>query len=212
MKLAKYLSIFFAVMTVALIVATAIGYACFHREPPTIQTSIEEAEAKTEILMEAICRGDHTAAGDSLCGKPQLQWDEETAAWLSTRLWLAYTDSLSYTFSGPCYATPSGLFRDVTVTALDIPALKPKIQERFEQLMEPYEVVTRYDSEIFDENGVLRQEFSAEILHQAVEQILLEDNAYTEYQITLELVFQDEQWWVVPKQPLIDLIAGVITQ
>ena len=212
MKYAKYLSVLFAVIAVVLMAATAIGYVCFHSEPPMIQTPVEEAEARTEMLMEAICRADYTAVGESLYGKPELQWDQETAAWLSTQLWQAYTDSMSYKFSGPCYTTESGIFRDVTITALDVPALSPKIQERFQLMLEPYLTVSRYDPEIYDENGVLRQEFTADMLHQAVEQILLEDNACTEYQITLELTFQDDQWWVVPKEPLIDIIAGVMTQ
>ena len=205
-------SVLFAVIAVVLVVATAVGYVCFHNEPPMIQTSIEGAEAKTEMLMEAICGGDNTAVRESLYGTPDLQWNQDSAAWLSTRLWSAYTNSMSYAFSGPCYATESGIFRDVTVTALDVPALHPKIQEQFQLLLEPYLTVSRYDSEVNDENGDLRQEFTAEVLHQAVEQILLEDNACADYQITLELTFQDGQWWVVPKQSLIDIIAGVMTK
>lgn len=212
MKYAKFLSIFFAVIAVVMIAATAIGYICFRHEPPMIQTPIQEAEARTEMLMEAICSGDYAAAGESLHGKPELQWDQKTAAWLSTRLWQAYGESMSYTFSGPCYATESGIYRDVTITALDVPALSPKIQERFDLLLEPYLTVSRYDSEIYDENGVLLQEFTADILHQAVEQILLEENTSTDYQITLALTFQDGQWWVVPEQSLIDIIAGVMPQ
>ena len=212
MKSAKYLSVIFAAIAAVMIAATAIGYVCFHHQPPMIQTSVEGAQARSEQLMEAICRGDHAAVGESMYGKPELQWNREEAAWLSTRLWQAYTDSMSYAFSGPCYATEEGIFRDVTVTALDVPALSPKIQERFQLLLEPYLTVSRYDSEVNDENGDLRQEFTADILHQAVEQILQEENAGAEYKITLELVFQDDQWWVVPKQPIIDIIAGVTTQ
>lgn len=212
MKHAKYLSIFFAAIAAVLIVATAIGYVCFHREPPMIQTPVEEAEVRTELLMEAICRRDYAAAGESLYGKPELQWNWETASWLSTRLWLAYAGSMSYEFSGPCYATGSGICRDVTVTVLDIPALSPKIQDQFQLLMEPYLTEARYGSEAFDENGVLRQDFAEDVLHQAVEQTLQEDNARASYPITLELVFQNGQWWVVPKQTLIDIVAGVVTQ
>ena len=37
MKLEKYLSAIFAVLAVALIVVTAVGYAYFHQTPPMIQ-------------------------------------------------------------------------------------------------------------------------------------------------------------------------------
>ena len=212
MKLAKYLSVFFAAMAAVLIVAAAMGYACFHREPPMIQTPVEDAEIRTELLMEAICRGDYSGAAESLYGKPELQWNQETASELGVLLWQAYSSTLSYEFSGPCYATGSGIFRDVTVTALDIPGLCPKIQERFELLMEPYLTEARYDSEAFDANGVLRQDFAGAVLRRAVEQLLPEEQDRASCQITLELVFQNGQWWVLPKRTLIDIAAGVMPQ
>ena len=212
MKLEKYLSAIFAAMAVALIVATAIGYASFHQTPPMIQTPQEEAEVRAELLMEALCQGDYSAAGESLYGSPELQWNPGTASELGALLWQAYSNSMSYEFSGPCYATGKGIFRDVTVTVLDIPALCLKIGERFQALMEPYLAEARYDSEAFDENGVLRQDFSAGKLRKATEQVLLLRNSYATYQITLELVYQNGQWWVMPKQNLIDIVAGAMTQ
>ena len=77
--------------------------------------------------------------------------------------------------------------------------------------MEPYLAEAQYDSEAFDENGVLRQDFSAGKLRKATEQVLLLRNSYATHQITLELVYQNGQWWVMPKQNLIDIVAGVMT-
>jgi len=211
MKLAKVLSLFFAMIAVLMVTATAIVYAHFRGEPPMIQLSMDELNARTDILMEAICRGDYSAASASLYGSPELQWDHDTAAWLSTRLWSAYSDSITYAFSGPCYATNSGIFRDVTITVLDVPALSSKIEDRFQLLLEPYLTVSRYDPEINEEDGSLRQEFIADVLHQAVEQILSEDNPTIDFRITLELTFKDGQWWVIPQQPLIDIISGTVT-
>ena len=212
MKLEKYLSAIFAVLAVALIAATAAGYMYFHQTPPMIQVPQEDAEVRAELLMESLCQGDYAAAGESLYGSPELQWDPEAASELGALLWEAYSGSMTYEFSGPCYATGDGLFRDVTVTVLDIPALCQKVGERFQALMEPYLVEVEYGSEAFDENGVLRQEFSEGKLRKAVEQVLLLRNSYASHQITLELVYQNGQWWVMPKQNLIDIVAGVVTQ
>lgn len=212
MKISKYLSIIFAALAAVLIAATAICYACLRQTPPMIQTPVEEAEARTELLMEAICQGDYSAAAESLWGNPELKWDQEGASDLGGLLWPAYSGSISYEFAGPCYATGSGIFRDVTVTALDIPALRPKIQGRFLQLMNPYLAEAQYDSEAFDENGALRPEFAADMLRRAVEQALLENNASASYTITLELMFRDGQWWVVPNRSLTDIVAGAATQ
>ena len=212
MKVEKVLSIGFAALAAVLILATIIGYACFRRVPPMVQTPVEEAEIRTEMLMEALCQGDYSTAGESLYGKPELQWDPEAASELGALLWQEYSSSMSYAFSGPCYANGSGIFRDVTVTVLDIPALCPKIQEQFLLLMEPHLAEARYDSEAFDETGALRQDFAAGVLRQAAEQVLLEENTCASHQISLELVFRDGQWWVLPGQTLIDIVAGVTTQ
>ena len=103
-------------------------------------------------------------------------------------------------------------YLNVTMTVLDIPALSPKIQERFLLLMEPYLADARYDSEAFDENGVLRQDFAADVLRRAVQQTLLLEDASASYRITLELVYRDGQWWVLPERNLIDIVAGAMTQ
>ena len=212
MKYTKFLSVLFAVIAALLIVSTAVGYAVFHSAPPMIGTSTNAAEAVSEELIDSICNMDYTAAGEILYGKPALQWAAETASPLSTQLWTAYTNSMTCEFSGPCYATEAGIFRDVTVTALDISALSPKIQERFDLLLEPYLAESRRNTEIYDENGIMRQDFTAGVLYQAIDEILSEDNAHAVHTITLELVFEDGQWWVVPSQSLIDVVVGIMPQ
>ena len=62
-----------------------------------------------------------------------------------------------------------------------------------------------------DENGVLRQELGESILRQAVELTLQEDHAFASYKITLELVYRNGQWWVMPSSSLTDIVAGVTT-
>lgn len=212
MKLAKCLSVFFAVMAAALIVVTAIGYARFHQEPPLIRTSVEGAETRSEMLMEALCGGDYTAASESLYGNPALQWNVETASELGTLIWPAYSNSVSYSFTGPCYVTGSGVFRDVTVTALDIPDLRAKIQGQYLILLDPHLADAQYDSEAFDDDGNLRPDFSANLLRQAVEKVLQREREYVSHQITLELVLRDGRWWVMPTRELIDVVSGAATK
>lgn len=212
MKFAKCLAVFFAVLAAALIAATAMGYERFHQTPPMIRTPVEKAEMRSEMLMEAICSADYAAAKESLYGAPELQWNRETSSELGSILWPAYSGTMSYAFSGPCYVNSTGVFRDVTITVLDVPALRPKIQGEYLLLLNPHLADARYDSEAFDENGALRTDFSAALLRQAVEKVLQRENAYVSHQITLELVLQDGRWQVIPKRDLIDIVAGVTTK
>ena len=170
MKYTKFLSVLFAVIAALLIVSTAVGYAVFHSAPPMIGTSTNAAEAVSEELIDSICNMDYTSAGEILYGKPALQWAAETASPLSTQLWTAYTNSMTCEFSGPCYATEAGIFRDVTVTALDISALSPKIQERFDLLLEPYLAESRRNTEIYDEAlDANETEYAVQMVKKAVD-------------------------------------------
>ena len=41
---------------------------------------------------------------------------------------------------------------------------------------------------------------------------LQEDYAFASYEITLELVYRNGQWWVMPIRSLTDIVAGVTPQ
>ena len=86
MKIAKCLSVFFLLIAVAVMAVTAVAYVKFYQAPPMIQTPVEEAEKRAEMLMDAICQGDYSAAGESLYGNPELKWNQETASQLGAML------------------------------------------------------------------------------------------------------------------------------
>lgn len=212
MKTARFLSAFFALLAVVLIAATGIGYVRFHDAPPMILTPVEEVENRTEALMEAFCRGDYAAARESLYGRPELRWDPDAASELGTVLWEAFGSAVAYEFSGECYASGSGIFRDVVITVLDVPAMIPQIQEHFQFLLEQYTAGARRNAEALDEEGNIREEFMKKVLCEAAQQAVRENSIYAKRQITLALLYQDGQWWVVPDQELIALVTGVMTQ
>lgn len=211
MKSTKILSKLFALAAAALVMAAAVGYGLFRNTPLMILTPVDRAENQTEVLMEALSRGDYAAAGNVMDGQPKLEWNPDQSSETSAILWKAFTGSISYEFSGGCYAAPSGICRDVTVTALDIPALIPLIQERFQQLL-PQRVEEHHKkSEIYDENGNYQEAFVMDVLAQAAGQIVQECGTSASWNLTLELVHRDGQWWIVPDQKLIAVISGALT-
>ncbi len=110
-----------------LLFAASLGAALFLTliagNAPIITDSLTEAEAQTQRLMDAVCSGDYAAAEELLTGGLRLVPEGEHSSALTQALWDAYIDTLSYSFHGGCYADDYGLYRDVTVTILDIPAL-----------------------------------------------------------------------------------------
>lgn len=208
MKLANILSKVFALVAAGLILAVAVGYNRYCDTPLMILTSMEQPEKQTEILMEAICKGDYAAAENVLYGHPKLEWNPEQASELGTVIWDAFDNSISYEFSGGCYASSSGIFRDVTVTKLDIPALIPKIQECFQQLLAQRSTEYQKLSDVLDENGNYHESFVMGVLMEASEQVLQENNSVSRWNLTLKLIRQDGQWQIVPSQQLISIISG----
>lgn len=211
MKSAETLSKVFAFAAAGLILIAAIGCGLYWNTPLMILPSMERAEKQTERFMEAVSQGNYAAAEDVLYGHPKLEWDPDQASELGSVLWDAFGDSISYEFSGGCYVSSAGIFRDVTVTGLDLPAMIPIIQEQFQQLLPKRVMGHRNRSEIYDESGNYRESFVMDVLVEAAEQVLRENSSVSEWNVTLELVCQDGQWQIVPNQQMIYILCGGLT-
>ena len=62
---------------------------------------------------------------------------------------------------------------------------------------------------VYDENGEYREAFAQSVLEEAARQVL--DSADSaERTVTLNLVYEGNQWWVVPDQALLSAISGGI--
>lgn len=207
MKNAKQLSNLFALLGAVLIVGTvALSFLSLNTAPHLVVAS-DDAEQCTQNFMDALCQEDYTAAGNLLLGQPNLAADQEPGSELGSLLWDTYSDSLSYEFVGECYATDAGLSRDVRITALDIPDVMAVLKERSESLLTQSVEVT--DSEIvYDKDNNYREDFVMGVLLDGVIAILEEGYATTSREITLNLTFQNGQWWIQPEQALMNVISG----
>lgn len=117
-------------LTVLLLLTAVVLSVSMRNAQPLTVGSFAAAEAQTEQFMNALCSGDYETAEGLISGGHSLAPAEEFSDPLTQTLWEAYTGSLSHTFNGGCYADQYGLYRDVTVTALDIPALMADLQRK----------------------------------------------------------------------------------
>ncbi len=207
MKLTKGIGLFFALLAAVLILGT-VGLCLRSLDAPVkLLASAQDAEARTETLMEALVQGDYDGVSSVLYGQPSLGGDEEPSQEIGVLLWEAYGSSISYTFDQGCYATDTGLARDVTVTALDISAVMAPLEERFNDLLEE-QAAEEDPSVVYDEDDGYREEFVMAVLAQAAEQVLTQGSYLSSQTVTLELTCQDGQWWVVPGTELLRLLSG----
>lgn len=173
-------------------------------EPP--QAAITEAQT----MLNALCAGDYAGVEAHLRGNPSLGLDRPAADEAGILIWQAFEDSLSYEFTGDCYATDSGLARDVVFTYLDMDSVTENLGQRSRLLLEQRIAEAEDVSEIYDENNEYREDFVMAALHDAVEDAIAEDGRTVTTRITLNLIYEDGQWWVLPEKPLLDVISGGI--
>ena len=191
----------------AILLLLAILLSVFGQNAPVQMLSApRDAETLTASLMDAICRGDYQSAGSLMYGKPDLDARRTPDTALGCLLWDAFTESLSYSFSSSCYATDSGVARDVSVTYLDIPSVMEPLNARTQAILK--QELAAADAQVYDENGALREDFVSEIMCRAAQEVLSQGDYRTESTVTLNLIRQEGKWWILPDRALIRVISG----
>ena len=208
MKRTKILSGIFGVL--GLLLAVVCVYLSLTRlqAQPVLVDIPEDAQQHAQNLMEAICRGDYDQAGQMLYGTPDLGVDREATDEVGQMIWKAFIESLEYEFVGDFYATDTGIARDVSISTLVISSVTETLGQRSQALLEHRVANARDISQIYDENNDYREDFVMNVLYDAAYQSLQEDARYESRTITLNLVYRQGQWWVMPDTALLRVTSG----
>lgn len=208
MKFSRYISGLFLYISLALMGLALVLVMSQPGTPPTLLSPAHEAQDRVTEMMDTLCQGDFTATEQYLLGNPSLGADREPADAAGALVWEAFTHSFSYTLSGDCYATNTGVAQDVTLTYLDIPAVTANLAQRSEKHLAKMQEEATYITEIYDDAGNYRTDVVLQVLNKAVEEALKEDVAYTASTFTLQLENRDGQWYVIPNSDFIRAISG----
>lgn len=161
-----------------------------------------EAQACSENLMSAVQNGDYTAASGYLYGQVDLGVNREPGDDLGKLLWEAFEESITYEFIGDCYATTTGVARDVQITTLDPNSVNLRLAQRVEEMAESEEVM------IYDQEGNIQEDVLHQLMLDALTEALEQDVSSVTRKVQLNLVYQNGQWWVVPDAALLQAISG----
>lgn len=208
MKSSKLLSKRLAFLGGVLAVGTVVLCLSCRNASPVLLAAPEAALERSEAMMNAVAVGDYAAVGSMLYGQPDLGIDREPADEVGILIWDAFQDSISYEFKGMCYAADSGVARDVTITALDISSVTAPLKERSQTLLSQRVAEAEDVTEVYDEDNNYREQFVLDVLYDAAVQALEEDAVQTQWDVTLNLTYQDGQWWVMPEGALLEAISG----
>ena len=211
MKALKYIaSVLLA--AVGLAAAAAAVYLCmqFVDAKPMLLTPADEAQNKVVMLMDAVSAGDYGEASQAIYGTPSLGVDREAADEVGVLIWEAFQSSISYELLGDCYTTEQGLAQNVSISCMDVTSVTVNLKERSQSLLEQRVAEATDVSEVYGENNDYREDFVMAVLRSAVEDALREDAREMTVELTVNLSYQDGEWWVVADEALLDAISGGI--
>ena len=206
----KLLSVIFIVIGIAAAVA-AVNLGLSNKEAePVLLAPPEEAKLQVQGLMDAVCAGDFKGASAYMQGQPNLGVDREATDPVGILIWNAFCDSMSYELVGDCYGTEAGLAQDLTISCLDITSVTSVLKDRSQAMLEQRVEEAENLDDVYDEDLQYRKDFVMDVLYDAAVEALEEDSVTMTTDLTVNMVYQNEQWWIIADRNLLDAISGGI--
>ncbi len=193
---------------IALLAMTAALSFWARNQAPKMMTALEPAAERSEAVMEALCSAEYASAREMMYGQPELGVEEPPQSQAGALIWKAFQESMTYEFTGDCYASESGVSRDAAVTMLDIAAVTADMQQRVPTILEQRVSQAGSVEEIYDADNNYREAFVMDVLLEATRQAVERNQTMVTREITVQMTCQDDQWWVVLDKALLDVISG----
>lgn len=206
----KILSLIFVIVGIAAAVF-AVNLSLDNKDAdPVLVAPPEEAKLQVVGLMDAVCAADFTKASTYLQGQPELGVDRDATDPVGVLIWEALCDSMSYELVGECYATEEGLAQNLTVSYMDVTSVTATLKQRSEALLEQRVEEAEDVYDVYDEDMQYREDVVMEVLYAAAQDALAEDATTTTVNLTVNMVYQNDIWWIIADTNLLDAISGGI--
>lgn len=175
---------------------------------PVLVEQPQSAMAQIQTMLDALCEGDYDTVSDCLYGTPDLGLERDPQDAVGQLFWQALTDSYTYKLRGDFHATDSGVSVDVTIQTLDLDSVTVNLRQRAQDMLEEKISQAENTAEIYDSNNEYREDFVMGALYDAALAALEEDAATISWDMTLNLIYKDGQWWIMPDEALLQAISG----
>lgn len=212
MKASKVFSVFFGVIGVVLaLTVVAMAVLCRDAVPQMVLPSGGAARC-ADGLFAHVCSGDYAGASGFLYGSPVLDSGSQRDSMTGELIWQAFLDSLDYRLLGNAYATTTGAAQRVSLTSLQIPSVTANLKERAEALLAQRIAQAEDMSQVYATETEYREDFVQSVLRDAVEAAIAQDGEVAQQELTLNLIYTDGSWKVLPDQTLLNALAGGILE
>ena len=205
----KAASWIFGVLAVVLAVSALLICLTQRNAAPKLFGKAEGAEKCARAMMDCISRGDYAGASAYLYGTPSLGIGDQRETPAAECVWDAFVSSMECRSRGSCYATDAGVAMDFTVSGLDIPSLTQELKQRSAAVLEARVEAAENMSQVYDSNQQYREDFIQSVLEEAAREAVAAVSP-VENAVTVQLVYEGNQWWVVPDSALMTAISGGI--
>lgn len=206
----RFFSVVFGLLgTIAAVAGIYLALANRDASPVLVEQP-EAAEHQVVTMLDALRVRDYETVSASLYGTPDLGLGREAEDTVGQLLWSAFADSVSYELVGDFYATDSGVAQNVVITGLELGSVTENLRERSQALLEARVAEAEDPDQIYDENNEYREEFVMDVLYDAAQEALASDARQTSWEVTLNLVYENGQWWIMPESALLEAVSGGI--
>lgn len=208
MKISKFFAAIFGLLglaTVALCIALSFLYM---DASPVLAKAPEDAKSQITELMDAVCSNDFDAVSGLVLGNPDFGVNRDPEDAVGVLIWDAFIESIQYELNGEMYATDSGVAQNITITALDMNSVTANLKARSQALLEQRVMEAEDTDEIYDENYEYLDSFVMKALYDAAVQALKEDAQTVSRTVTINMVYENETWWIVSDSALLSAISG----
>ena len=212
MKLTKILALLFGLMGLGLSVfAVWLGLTCRDLEPVLLSPSVD-ATKTVEALFQEACDGDYAAASARILGNPKIGMSYSSENIAETMIWDKFRHSFSYELVGECFATDAGLAQKVKISYLHLDSITAGLKERIQQLLEEMIANAEKVESLYEEKHELKESYVKEALQQAVEESIARNVETETMELTVNLIWQDDRWWVLSDDALLSALSGGIVK
>lgn len=177
---------------------------------PVLLQQPQSAMDRVTTMLDALCGGDYATVSSCLYGNPDLGIDRDAEDPVGQLFWEALADSFSYETEDEFHATDSGISLHVTVHAMDLSSVTANLGDRARAKMEQRIGEAEDTDDIYDDNNEYREEFVMDSLYRAAQEALEQDARQTSWELTLNLIYENGQWWIMPEQGLLRAVSGGI--
>ena len=210
--LTKLFSVFFALLGLVVALMSVWGAFTFRNAPPMLVSPSEDAVNSLHSMLDSFCKGDYANASSKIYGSPDFGMDTVPNDPMEAMIWKQFRNSFSYELLGNFVSTESGLTHQVRITCMDLDSVTDPLKELVRKLIEERIATAEEMEQIYDENNDFKETFVMNALEDAVKESLSGTISTKSFDITVSLVWRDDQWWILPSGDLLSALSGGMTK